>query len=178
MMLHNYKMEQSNKLYGYGTDGEKDHGWGCSYRSAQNIMSHNNFTPVPSLKIIVKLANREWGSWAEPADFMGIFGSRATTLAAGISGRLFQYTKESQYLEKMGLEVLYEKIINGCKEGKSYMIDDGNYAYAVVSSEGQAKLIDPHVNEEVGKVLQAVVLKEELILSKKGWMVLEVNQND
>ena len=76
------------------------------------------------------------------------------------------------------MEELYAKIIEGCTRGKSYIIDDGSYAHAVVSREGKAMLVDPHVNEEVGKMLEAVELLEKFITTKRGWMVLEVCQND
>ena len=82
----------SKRLYCYGTDGIDDQGWGCVYRSVQNVMSHCGLLPVIDFETVIAMCGRVYGSWAEPADCLDIFPS-SISLIVGNTERLLKYTK-------------------------------------------------------------------------------------
>ena len=116
-------------------------------------MEFGNYPNILSLKDMVKALGREWGNWAEPADCLNIF-SEAIAFKVGNETRLCRYTSPDQYWD-LTLEELIEKIKTNSQSNYSYIIDDGSYAYAIVSITGIPHLIDPHVYEGV-KILEAV----------------------
>ena len=59
-------------------------------------MEFNGYKPVLTLSETVKIMEREWGLWAEPADGLKIF-PWALGFHAGDQKRLFKYTSKDLY---------------------------------------------------------------------------------
>lgn len=159
------------RVYGYTHDGEDDVGWGCVYRSAQNVMSHAGFAVWP-IKALCAGIGRKWGTWSEPADYKKIFPTSAVGILAGHSRQWLKLTNREDYDEVLSVEELERRIIAGTAVGKSYIIDDGISGHSVVSYENKAWFIDPHTSKP-----KRVPLGDTL-WTRSGWMVLEVNPAD
>ena len=60
-----------DRVYHYGSDGEMDHGWGCVYRAAQNVLHALGMRPVPGVADMMKSLDVSPGAqgmarWIEP----------------------------------------------------------------------------------------------------------------
>ena len=154
-------------VYGYTNGGEMDTGWGCVYRSVQNVQASCGLR-VWSIGELVHYAGREWGHWAEPADFKALFRTvpgrvRARALlVGGPSKQWLKFTRREDY----DLELPFSEF--KWKPRASYVVDNGVSGYAVVSISSGRWFIDPHTSTPA-----AVPLTTQL-RGKKGWMILEV----
>jgi hypothetical protein len=158
--------------YGYTA---QDDGWGCVYRSVQNVQSFLGL-PVTPLEGLVDVVGRGWAKWAEPADFTGPRASRVWGGAAvpkaylvGASTQWLKYTTMEQYRAEA-----FEKVFGSptvAPDGTTaFVVDDGISGYAVVPHEGAWWWVDPHT-------LRPPVLKPDVwhhLDAKPGWMVLKV----
>ena len=71
------------------------------------------------------------------------------------------------------IDTFIQRVKAQCQLGFGFIIDDGSYAYAIVSASGLPCLIDPHVDEGI-KNLELVPLLDDFLRSKRGLMILEV----
>jgi len=157
------------RVYGYTNGGEMDFGWGCVYRSVQNVQA-SLFTdePVWPIERLTQYIGRKWGAWAEPADFKNMFKTEfpgvvaRAFLVGGPSKDWLRYTRQQDYDAAIPLYRFQ------WKPRASYVVDNGVSAYAVVCVNNQRWFLDPHTATPV-----AVPLKRQL-RGQKGWMVLEV----
>ena len=74
---------------------------------------------------------------------------------------------------ELSIDVVTHRIHERCKLNYCYIIDNGSYAYAIVSIDGVPHFIDPHVHEGINN-LEVVPFENEVLKNSRGWMVLEV----
>ena len=151
--------------FGYTHGGEDDTDWGCVYRSAQNVQAYTGLR-VWKVRSLSNYIGRQWGSWAEPADFVPLFQKAAgfrvrALLVGGPSTAWLKYTSIRQYQRVSFADFRWNL-------RASYIVDDGISGYAVVSHGNKHWFIDPHTATP-----RPVPLKRQLAYAP-GWMMLEV----
>ena len=147
---------------------DHDEGWGCVYRSVQNVQSFLGM-PVASMTALLHKTGRRPGQWAEPAMFAdrrlaGELFPGASIVRAVVCGRtdnLFKFTKYEQYFTTLANPV------PGTQD--AFVVDDGTSAYAIVPFEGKQYWVDPHT----GPTPAATPFSSQLS-NRQGWMVLQV----
>ncbi len=154
------------RTFGYLSEDYDDRGWGCVYRSVQNVQSFLNM-PVTPMKELLEAAGRRPRQWAEPAHFVAESKSLfpgATMVQAvmfGHNDQCFKHTFKTQYGTKVAPPS------PGFTD--AFVVDDGISGYAIVPFEGLLYWADPHVGPS-----PRLVPYTKQLQSRTGWMVLQV----
>ena len=155
--------------FGYTHGGEKDSGWGCVYRSVQNVQAYTG-VPVNTVRELAAIIRRPWKTWSEPADFTALFravpGFRVSTLLLGGPSRQWlKYTSSFQYDRHIAVASDFK-----WNTQASYVVDNGRQGYAVVSADNKHWFIDPHTPWPV----PVPFVQKRHLSGARGWMLLEV----
>jgi hypothetical protein len=161
-------------IYHYNFDYQ-DAGWGCVYRSVQNVQSFLGFE-VTDFADLVSHAGKVFGGWSEPANFnnAGLFEG-ASSVTAFIHGEktrsMFKHSREEEYLvPKKRVEDLGAlPFSNKSRQVEAFVVDDGISGYAIVPFGKHMYWLDPH-HDTTPKLIPYT---NQLAL-RKGWMVLRV----
>lgn len=160
--------ERPMRASGYRQGGEEDTGWGCVYRSAQNVQLYLH-VPMWSVKRLTRALKRPWGTWSEPADYVPIFRKQnlhaRAHLLGGPSRRWLQYTSADQYAAPVPPKDFV------WKTDRAYIVDDGISGYAIVPWRGSLWWIDPHTQFPKPRPFTHKIMQYS---TSKGWMVCEV----
>ena len=177
------------KTFHYGDDGINDHGWGCSYRNIQTIIScykkyYNKNAEIPKIQDILTFfkknidINNLKDLWIEPyhiSVYLNFFDKK-------ISGNHYVYvTDDNDFSKILKTDILFyldnNLVINDfndicCLIKKHFkntklpiIIDNGIYSYCfIIEENNNILLIDPHrPNNKVQK-------KSICFLKKSFWM--------
>ena len=172
----------SSTVYGYGSQGYRDHDWGCVYRSYQNAMAACGY-PVPSMPAMLAALGQPRGQEIEPAQAGRLpFHPRgaARTLLAGVNPGRFsddprdawlQRTRAREYGTRLRtVEELADRVQAGVSTGTAaYVVDNGVSCYAVLPGGWWA---DPHVATPSRRRLKPFTRRH--LTRHPGWMVLEL----
>lgn len=155
--------------YGHGADPVFDHdeGWGCVYRSVQNVQSFLGL-PVWDMRSLVNAVKFRPGQWAEP----GLFPPFAKTMFPGATAHAVLVGRSTQWL-RVTSAAQYKAHFLAKSDGRhmdAYVVDDGVSAYAIVPWKGAWWWVDPHV----GPSPPMVPFKPSFLDGQSGWMVLQV----
>lgn len=182
------RQEADMLAYGYKCDGLNDEGWGCVYRSVQNVQHFLGLpvTPMTHLLQLLGVGERD-KAWSEPGQYarLPIFDPRAVQIQALVVGRpgarCFQHSSRDDYEDAtaMTLADLLSRDKALIQRGRvAYAIDDGVSGYALVPGPGPAAgpaarrellFVDPHYTPaRVMHVAEAA----PTVGRPSGWMVL------
>ena len=153
-------------FYSYGAQGYDDRGWGCVFRSFQNVMCATG-RHVPTMPQLLHATGLRAGRWAEPANFVHVCrGSHAACAGTvqPLSTRLSQYSRRHMSIEHLRRHILY--MVTSRKA--AFIVDDTLSGFAVVFSGGRACWVDPH------SAHAHVTPFRNQLQSATGWLVLEV----
>ena len=165
-------------FYHYACDDFKDGGWGCCYRSFQNLMKFHG-VEYPMDGLIEQLGSEHW---LEPAELIPV-------LPEYFKGHLFLWckkdtdvkcmrrTKPSQYKIVSGsVKSIIERVI--VRYG-AIIIDNGTSAYCLQKSDENSSdtwdLIDPHCYSQ-DHVLRKISDLKKFLDTHDCWMILAVQQ--
>lgn len=142
----------------YNCDDIRDHGWGCTWRSIQNVQIHLERQVSEMLDIRDSLGE-PWGQWLEPADAQRLLGGELLIWGRPASQKPVDDYERVDNLIDLSITI---------QESKACIIDDGVYAYAVVDGR---RLLDPHT---VNPLNVERLLDMRMLGRRAGWMVLIV----
>jgi hypothetical protein len=137
----------------YGSEGVDDHGWGCCYRSLQNVLCVLGVSPVPHINTLVDISNnRPRSKWVEPAQLVRAVPDACTTESAValLSGRAQEamlFTTPADYthtfVEREALEAWVRAALDA---GGALLLDNGTCSYAMDARSAVCTLYDPHTS--------------------------------
>lgn len=176
------------KTFYYGCDGVKDHGWGCSYRNLQTILSaYGRNTTIPTIdELLMYFRNKNVvrhnmivpSLWIEPQHIRMYLQEKHKFSGQHVLVAPMGLASASKYLLKTKVDdfdvtyyntkLLMDEIHNYFeKETLPIVIDNGIYSYCIHRRGDGYVLIDPHVEGE-NHVREIDVLK---FLGNETWMV-------
>lgn len=157
----------------------RDQGWGCVYRSFQNVQSFLG-APVSPLGLLLRACGRVPPEWAEPAMFArpkvrevgGLLppGWAVEPFLVGHSSQWLRHTQAVEYTRAAARDVF--NVGPDVAPRTAFVVDDGVSAFAIVPYQGAWWWVDPHVGHGVRRSADVVRRLE----AQPGWMVLRVTR--
>ena len=153
-------------FYSYGSQNYHDVGWGCVYRSMQNVQSATgrHVNTVPEL---LHAAHKQRGEWAEPGLFLHMYpGAQASSAGTvhPLHSRPSLYTHRHMSVEHMR-QYITQRVLD---RQSAFIVDDTESAYAVVLVHDRVFWVDPHATHA------KLTLFKDQLYSAPGWLALEV----
>ena len=151
----------------YGAQGYDDDGWGCVFRSFQNVQLATG-RRVSSMPELLRRTGLKHGNWAEPAHFVHFIPHSHAALAGDVRPK---FTSLAQYARRhMSIEHLRRHIVAQINAREAvFVLDDTASGFAIVLHNDKPCWVDPHYRRGA----RFVEFTDQL-LSARGWLVLEV----
>ena len=152
-----------DRVFYYGCDDVRDHGWGCVYRSAQTLMHALDLHPVPHILDLVHMAGipetaRGRDRWIEPVDVQFMLSSlgarRPDLIGLALNPRRMLRTSRDEFDHIHATwRSFHDHVLAHLQQHRvPVLVDDGVVGLCISGyhgnvlrpDEGHYVLIDPH----------------------------------
>lgn len=158
-------------MFHFNCDDFKDNGWGCCYRSFQNLMKYHAIH-FPMEKLVDALGE---GHWIEPAELAPLVKEplRAFCFIWVKDVQGYKNMRRTQPTEYQNLNgKILHVVVALCKRFGAVILDNGTFAYCLWKEGDLWKLADPHCfrRESVVRTMEGL----GFLTSSKCWMFLGI----